>query len=552
MLSQNIDVLLAKIHDQTLEKNLNLLATIGGTKKENGETAVTRLVLSKEDYRARQEILIPLMQKAGMTVKEHPFGLIGTHEGQDPTLPPIVLFSHFDSVPNGGMYDGDVGVIGAIEIIHLLHENNMQLLRTIIVIAFSGEEAARFNIAHIGSISMFRGLTDNDLNTKKAGDLSIREALHDEKLIETAKKPILENMQKPLAAIELHVDQTGQLERAGKDLGVVNAIAGCFRFNVVIENKNEKPTNNAYPNNLFCKIRVFGKAGHSGGTPMGKEHRADGLVLMAKIIEYLYSIQEKDFLSLAVEDVAIQEEAINKIPGNVEALIRISGDTKESVNQAYEELSQHIDTLIKNIDTISTIFDKEPMTIERIDQDQSPQSVATLSEHASAAFTINAVHEICNKHRNTQTVGTIGTYTVDDGKVTLGFDIRGIDLAARNKIIDEIKENVIHVTTEKKLPVPEFGKPLPGSSNPAIMDDKLVSLAQKSITEFAIGSYMIMYSSAGHDAQESCAAGIPTVMFFCPSRNGGISHNPKEYSTPDDLEKGSKALAALTITLASK
>ena len=60
-----------------------------------------------------------------------------------------------------------------------------------------------------------------------------------------------------------------------------------------------------------------------------------------------------------------------------------------------------------------------------------------------------------------------------------------------------------------------------------------------------------LYSAAGHDTQNVAAIGIPSVMIFIPSRNGGISHDPTEYSTPEDLENGAKVLAAIVYRLAN-
>lgn len=451
MLSQNTDlteIILQKIAGSKLEHNLKLLAQVGGKILESGYTSVTRLALSQEDYQARQKILLPWMQNAGMTVEEHPLGLIGMYAGENSDLSPIIVFSHFDSVPESGMYDGDVGTVAAIEIINLLYQIKIRLKRTVIVVAFSGEEASRFNIAHIGSISMFRGLNENDLNTKKAGDLSVREILNEEKQIAIVKKQIFgTKYPKPCAAVELHIDQTGQLEKLDKEIGVVTAIAGFSRFNISIGDEPLAVDEQTHAMNCHFKITVHGKSGHSGGTPMGKDHRADGLVVMAQILEHLYTLQEKQNVDTAISigQVFIQSEAINKIPGTVETTIKISANHPSSVDQRASEISRYIGSLNSKIAMVLPQFDPDPIAFEKIeDHDHFYEPKCMTARHASASALIQYVHDVCNTHQNT--VGTVGTYKIEGGKIILGLDVRGIDRVARDQAVNEIKNKVIQFT----------------------------------------------------------------------------------------------------------
>ena len=155
--------LLEQISGENLEKRLLELAEIGGLVKEVGKyVEVTRLAFTKEDLAARS-YLDRLMKESGMDVEHHPFGLIGVCYGQSPELPAVMLLSHFDSVPKGGMYDGALGTIGAIEVVRLLCENKIKFARTIVVLAATAEESSRFNNGLAGSRALFHGLTDKEI-----------------------------------------------------------------------------------------------------------------------------------------------------------------------------------------------------------------------------------------------------------------------------------------------------------------------------------------------------------------------------------------------------
>ena len=95
----------------------------------------------------------------------------------------------------------------------------------------------------------------------------------------------------------------------------------------------------------------------------------------------------------------------------------------------------------------------------------------------------------------------------------------------------------------------DFGEPLAGSGDPVVLDSSLVGMAKSTIDEFSLGSSTVMFSAAGHDAQNAAKAGIPTVMIFTQSNNGGIAHHPDAYTDPQNLQQGVRALTALMLKL---
>ena len=100
-----------------------ILGLSGFGRNEAG--GVSRVAFSEADIAGRAYIA-GLMEEAGLEVRIDAAGnIIGRRLGSDPDLPIIMFGSHIDSVPGGGNYDGDVGVIGAIEVTQVLHENNV-------------------------------------------------------------------------------------------------------------------------------------------------------------------------------------------------------------------------------------------------------------------------------------------------------------------------------------------------------------------------------------------------------------------------------------------
>ena len=103
---------------ERMQQRIEALSAFGA----NPEGGVSRVAFSKADLAGRAYIR-ELMREAGLSVRMDPAGnIIGRREGSEPDLPVIMFGSHIDSVPGGGNYDGDVGVIGAIEVAQLLQE----------------------------------------------------------------------------------------------------------------------------------------------------------------------------------------------------------------------------------------------------------------------------------------------------------------------------------------------------------------------------------------------------------------------------------------------
>ena len=168
----------AEINNQLIE-----LANIGGIEHESTEDhpihlGSNRMALTHHDLEARENFVAPLMAEAGMDIiDDHPLSLVGRYPGQDASLDPVLLISHIDTVPDGDIYDGVLGVIGGIAVVKAIDEEGITPERDILVVSLTGEESSRFNIALFGSCALFQGLTEDELVSRKPDGPTISEAL---------------------------------------------------------------------------------------------------------------------------------------------------------------------------------------------------------------------------------------------------------------------------------------------------------------------------------------------------------------------------------------
>lgn len=285
---------------------------------------INRLAFTDADWAGRQYI-VDRMIDAGLTVEADGFGnVIGYKAGKNPDLPVVMVGSHTDSVPNGGNYDGVVGVLSAIEAVRSMTEDNVEHDHTIAVVDFMCEESSRFGAATLGSKAMRGELTLDDLHrlVDKKG-ISIYEALQSRNLnpdgIET-----MEYTRPVKAFIEIHIEQGKVLEHEQKKIGIVTGIAAPERFYVTIR----------------------GNADHSGATPMKLRH--DALCGASKIIlgiEEIASMQEEPPVVGTVGVIEVIPGAMNVIPGAAKLGVDIRSISKVARDSVVTLIKEFIDVI---------------------------------------------------------------------------------------------------------------------------------------------------------------------------------------------------------------
>jgi N-carbamoyl-L-amino-acid hydrolase len=213
----------------------------------NPQGGVSRVAYGDADIAGR-EYLKRLMQDAGLEVRVDTAGnIIGRREGSKPKLPPILIGSHTDSVPGGGNFDGDVGVIGAIEVAQVLKERGIRLQHPLEVVDFANEEGGT-----VGSFAMIGKLQPAALGLVTHSGKTIREGIRaiggdPDRLAEAERKP-----GDLKAYVELHIEQGAILDESDIDIGVVEGIVGIRWWDVTVE----------------------GVPNHAGTTPMNRRRDA--------------------------------------------------------------------------------------------------------------------------------------------------------------------------------------------------------------------------------------------------------------------------------------
>ena len=153
---------------ERMEQRIQALSQFGA----NPQGGVSRVAFSKADIQGR-EYIKSLMEQAGLEVRLDTAGnIIGKRQGSDPDLPVIMFGSHIDSVPGGGNYDGDVGVISAIEVAQLLHESDLETRHPLEVVSFTDEEGGL-----VGSRAMTTGLSENALRVVSHSGMTIEQGI---------------------------------------------------------------------------------------------------------------------------------------------------------------------------------------------------------------------------------------------------------------------------------------------------------------------------------------------------------------------------------------
>ena len=301
---------------------------------------INRLAFTDADWAGRQYI-IDRMIDAGLTVETDGFGnVIGYKLGKNPELPVVMVGSHTDSVPNGGNYDGVVGVLSAIEVIRSMIDDGYEHDHTIAVVSFMCEESGRFGDATLGSKAMRGELRLQDLHrlVDKQG-ISLYEALKGRNLNPDEIKQV--EYKRPVKSFtEIHIEQGKVLEHEAKPIGVVTGIAAPERFYVTIR----------------------GNADHSGATPMNLRH--DALCGASKIIlgiEEIAAMQEEPPVVGTVGIVEVTPGAMNVIPGEVKLGVDIRSISEVARNSVV--------TLVKEFIDVTTDKRGLSYTIEPIAQD---------------------------------------------------------------------------------------------------------------------------------------------------------------------------------------
>ncbi|MBA2174815.1 M20 family metallo-hydrolase [Halobacillus locisalis] len=283
-----------------------------------------RMSFSDEE-RAAKELVKVWMKEAGLSIYEDGAGnVFGSLQGKDQEQS-ILSGSHLDSVPNGGHFDGPLGVLAALEVAQAWQETGYIPQTNFEVVIFTDEEGARFNGGLTGSRAM-AGEIDMATQVKLVDyqGKPFEQVLKEHSLTLKGFSGSKRSLDKVKAYVEVHIEQGKQLEERNLSTGVVTGIAG--------------PS--------WLTITFKGKAGHAGNTPM--IGRKDPLVAAGEFTFRLKDIPGQVSSSgvATVGKLEVSPNGVNVIPGEV----KLTADLRDIDEQWKQQIVEQVKYLIKEIE----------------------------------------------------------------------------------------------------------------------------------------------------------------------------------------------------------
>jgi ureidoglycolate amidohydrolase len=368
-LSSQIQTPQLQIDSTRLLNELQILATFTDVEPVGDGTAVTRIVFSPDDLRARAW-LKELAATEDFEVREDAVGnLFIRWLGAEPDLPAVATGSHIDAIPHAGMYDGTVGVLGGLEAMRALKRSGLRPRRSIELVMFTSEEPTRFGIGCLGS-----RLLSGTLDTARA------DALHEANEPSDAARTLadvrtaagftgsLDSVRLAPkhyhAWLELHIEQGPLLEREGIPIGIVTSIAAPAGY----------------------RFTITGLGGHAGALLM--PDRKDALCAAAEVI---LSVEKNALASGAVDTVAtvgtlaIYPGAVNAVPSRVtlQLDIRDTDPTRResvmrNIRRDYVDMAQRREVaIIEELVNADAPAQCSPHIVQLLEQICTEQNIAS-------------------------------------------------------------------------------------------------------------------------------------------------------------------------------
>ena len=414
-----------QVNQQRLRSDIETNAEFGAVPADEGRGR-TVLTGSEADRRAR-EFFCERLRDAGLTTRIDAVGnIVGRWEppSADPDADPVAAGSHLDSVPEGGIFDGPLGVYAALESVRAMQDAGIEPVRPVDVVNFTEEEGQRFGGGLIGSaVAVGEMSVDAALAIEDADGIPLGDALAD---IGFSGDGVVDARSWD-AWLELHIEQAEQLTDAGVPAGVVTSIVGLSR----------------------CDVEIAGEANHAGSTLMGE--RSDALAAASEFI----------------------------------------------------------------------------LDVERASNERAETSATAVGTVGQVDVSPNAPNVIA-------------------GKTSLTLDVRDVEYASIEQIIDEARASLDRL--ERERPV-ETSLEHPWDRPPVEMSERCRD-ALHAAGETAGLETLDLHSGAGHDTMY-LAEVTDAALLFAPSRDG-ISHNPREWTDWEDCADATRVLAGALASLATE
>ncbi len=305
-----------RINGKRLQDSLEQMAKIGAT--PNG--GVQRLTLSDEDKAAR-DLFVKWLKELNLEIVIDELGnIFGTRKGKDNTLAPVMSGSHFDSQPKGGRFYGILGVMGALEVMRTLTENNIETQHPVTIVVWTNEEGTRFAPA-----MMCSGVWANALDKQLIYDKTdINGKRFEDELIRIGYKGDTPARKSDVHAYyEYHIEQGPVLERENKIIGIPKGIVCLHWYDIYLE----------------------GEANQVGPTPM--EGRHDALCAAAEMILKVNELPNRMGGNLVATVGEIQNEpnSRNIIPDKIHFTVDIRSWDDDLAIKAWDLVREEFENI---------------------------------------------------------------------------------------------------------------------------------------------------------------------------------------------------------------
>lgn len=383
-------------------EQLDIISSIGGT--IHGQN---RLAFSENDLKARA-FLKHLIDQIGLEYREDTFGNIFALYNTGSNNKIVATGSHIDTVPDGGKYDGTLGVISSLAAIKTIKEQKEKINHPLELIVFQAEESSRFGHSTMGS-KIMAGKLENFVQWEQSKDndgISLVQAMKDAgyNFYDINRSVVEKDRYKYF--LELHIDQSKTLTNANVPVAVVDGIAAPLRV----------------------RVTIFGEAAHSGSTAM--RDRKDALVIASELILAIRNISlaydERQAIA-TVGKIDIYPNAMNVVPGTAVMYVDIRGIHAKTIEELFGLIrseSSKIALRYKASSEIELLSSEKPCALNNIVTDTIEQSCKDLK--------IPYIHAISGAGHDTMNMAELA----ECGMIFVR-NVSGISHHANETILDE-------------------------------------------------------------------------------------------------------------------
>lgn len=301
-----------RIDSERLRADFDALAEIGATIGGG----VSRLALSNEDLAARAWFA-DRIEEAGLQVKDDEVGnLSGCLPAADPGAQTLMIGSHLDTVPNGGRYDGAIGVLAALECLRRIQEAGLKPRYHLEAINFTDEEGTWKSL--FGSNGLIGKISAADLSDTLQDNMAFRAALYRAGILLDELHHAQRDPKSILGYLELHIEQGKRLHEQDLDIGIVARIVGRTSYNVVF----------------------YGEAAHAGTTTA--DERRDALQGAAAFIIAAHNLVTAGYPEGVVNcgHLAVEPDSFNVVPAEASLRIEFRHPDTATLKDMEEQLIQ--------------------------------------------------------------------------------------------------------------------------------------------------------------------------------------------------------------------